>query len=244
MNYAIPIFSCLILMAGCQSAVTPLHAPLGSLTTVDATTEPSPEPVVAPSTQPATQAASTTQTAATQVAATQAVPGSGTSRRTVDPDRTSRFVYHASYDNIWRQATRLLTYYNYRLDIQDYRRGVLTTLPLGQAQIGEIWRRDAHGLTPALEALINHQKITLRLTINAVPGKPGFYEITAQALVERESNPDETITPASEVTAFGANVISSRSDYDAKDVSGSYWTLIGHDRRLERKVLDELFKKI
>jgi hypothetical protein len=245
-------------LGGCiQSAIVPLR-PVGTRSVVvlepaseldEAATMPATTAATATASAPATSAATATAPAtAASVAATAPAPRMVAHTIDVvdDPNQTTRYVYLGDYDLIWNQAKKLLADWNYRLDEQDYRRGVLLTLPLDQAQLVEPLRFDQHGLLPALESTVNHQRISIRITISTVPNKPKFYEIGVQALVEREANPSEVIGGQlyAGASAFGERIITLRSDYLVDKLTPAYWYVLGRDPRLEKVVLSALLKKI
>ena len=122
-----------LVLGACQSTIVPLQ-PVGE------------EAVAAAQTQPATEPGG--------VGGPQAV-------RVVDPNQTTRFVYHATYDRVWRESLALFEKLGYRVDRQDYRLGVLTTLPLESPQIVEPWRRDQTDAVNALENTVNDQRRTI-----------------------------------------------------------------------------------
>jgi hypothetical protein len=108
-----------------------------------------------------------------------------------------------------------------------------------------------------MENTVNSQRRYLRLSISTVPGKPKFYEIAVQVIVERETNPSEALTGPLfvEGSGFGRNAMALRSDYadassnmnprsHAQERETVYWQIMGHDQMLEKKILDELFKHI
>jgi len=212
-------------IAGCQSNLRPI-LPLQQVEEFvpDATTQPA---ASGPATEAATQ------------------PGH-TVMRTVDPNQSARFIYNASYDNVWAQATALLNKTGFSLDRKDYRLGVLTTLPLQSSQIIEFWKPQFVNGNDALENTINSQRRSVRLTISKVPEKPDFYEIGIQVLVERETNPTEGIGGPLfvEGSAFGRNAVTLRSDYATPKVEAGRWITVGHDPDLEGKLLDALFQRI
>lgn len=204
-------------------------------------------------TAPATQEAATasapepTTTAASAPATAPSTQPGHMVTRMVDPNHTARFVYKATYDTIWQQATLLLTNMGFSLDRRDYRLGVLTTQPLMSSQILEFWKPQMVNASDAMENTINSQRRAVRLTISKVEGKPDFYEIAVQVLVERQNNPSETIGGPIYVegSGFGRDAITLRSDYATPQAPlvGTWYTL-GHDPDMERKILDELFKHI
>ncbi|MCL2639264.1 MAG: hypothetical protein FWD53_00310 [Phycisphaerales bacterium] len=178
----------------------------------------------------------------------------------IDPNQTSRYVYNASYDNVWQQALLIAAQTGFTVDRKDYRQGVISTRSLPSAQLIEFWKPQQTNFNNALENTINSQRRYLRITINTVPGHPKFYEIGVQVLVERETNPTELLSGPLfiEGSGFGRNAITLRSDYaDATTAmppkkAGAIeqtdphrrWVLLGHDPDLEKKILNALFERI
>jgi hypothetical protein len=166
--------------------------------------------------------------------------------RTVDPNQTARFVYNASYDNVWNQAQYVLTRMGFAVDRHDYRLGEITTLELPGAQIVEPWKPQTVDAIDALENTLHNQRRWVRLTILPVEGKPEFLEIAVRVLVERETNPSEHIGGPVfvEGSGFGRNAVTLRSDYaPPKDVPGVWYT-VGRDPDMEKALLDALFGRI
>ncbi len=245
-------------VAGCTSSIRPLRpiehvqvwqAGDGTLHPLAAT-----RPAA---TAPATMAALEGSAAATAPAATQIADASSTTEpatqpagqivtRDIDPNQTARFIYKASYDNVWKQSQELLRHMGFELDRQDYRDGVMITRSLPSAQIVEPWKRQQVNLKDAMENTLNDQRRTVRLRIEAVPGKPDFYEVSVQVLVDRQSNPTGEIGGPIfvEGSGFGRNQLALRSDYVAAAGDVPRWVPIGHDVDMEKKILDRLFQRI
>ena len=242
------------LAGGCTSHIVPL-APVREVQEW--------QPDEAPATAPATQesAATAPETApaetmaasapaATIAAATTTAPATQPGRmvkKIIDPNQMTRFIYKATYDTIWQQATLLLSKMEFLLDRRDYRLGAITTQPLASSQIVEFWKPQTVNATDAMENTVNSQRRTVRLTISKVEGKPDFYEIAVQVLVERQTNPSESLGGPIYVqgSGFGRDAITLRSDYatpNAPAIGG--WYTYGHDPDMEKKILDELFKHI
>jgi hypothetical protein len=244
-----PIGAILLLsaLAGCHSSIQPLR-PVERVemwVPDDAPTD-SAAATMAAAAEPATLPASS-QPAPPAVAATGPATRPGHMAVKVnDPNQTARFIYKASYDNIWQQSMLLLHHMGFELDRQDYRLGVMTTKSLPSAQIAEFWKPQHVDINDSLENTLNDQRRTVRLTISTVPGKPDFYEIGIQVLVERETNPSENIGGPVfvEGSGFGRNSITLRSDYSAPRPEPEAWVVLGHDPNLERKLINELFKRI
>jgi uncharacterized lipoprotein len=257
MNMRLTVYAALAaaVLGGCESNIVPLRpiqrvevwvpeegaAPQDPAATLPAADAPATGPAVADA------APSATQTAAGEPAATAPATQPGRLEvHVVDPNQTARFVYKATYDNVWQQAMRLLRDTGFALDRQDYRLGVLTTQPLPSAQIMEVWRPQLVNAKDAVENTVNSQRRIVRLTISKVPAKPDFYQIAVQVLVERETNPTEEIGGPIfvEGSGFGRNRNTLRSDYAAPTVEASRWVTIGHDPNMEKKLIDTLFDRI
>jgi hypothetical protein len=194
-------------------------------------------PAPAPATEPAVASAPATEPATR--------PGRMVTR-VVNPNETTQFIYNANYDNVWRQGMLILREAGFALDRQDYRLGVLTTKALPSNQIIEFWRPQATNVSAMMENTINNQRRYVKLSISKVEGKPEFYEIAVQVIVERETNPEETIAGPIFIlgSGFGRYKEALRSDYAGPDVEKGRWVIIGHDPDLERKLMDVLFKRI
>jgi len=182
-----------------------------------------------------------------QTAATEAATRPGRMVvKVIDPNRTTRYVYKASYDRVWQEATLLIHRMGFALERKDYRHGMLTTVALSSPQIIEPWKRDNEGVKSAVENTLHSQRRAVRLTIKTVEGKPEFFEIGVQVVVERLTNPTEALGGPIFVTGsgFGTSGVSMQSDYAEVKPVGAAWVVIGHDPKLEKKLLDALFNKI
>jgi hypothetical protein len=215
-------------IAGCQSHIVPLR-PLEKVQ------------VWVPDTSAALAPAATAATAA----ASASQPGH-LEDRTVDPNQTTRYVYDASYDTVWKQAQFVLAQSGFAIDRQDYRLGEITTLTLPSAQITQFWEPQQANLIDALENTLNNQRRWVRLVISPVEGKPRFLHIGVRVLVERETNPSEHIGGPVfvEGSGFGRNAVTLRSDYAPPQDLPGVWFTVGHDPDLEKKLLDVLFEHI
>jgi len=206
-------------------------------------------PDAAPQTGPAATAAATAPAPAASTGAAATEPATQPGHlvvKSVDPNQSSRFIYNAGYDNVWKQALGILTQTGFAIDRQDYRLGAITTLALPSTQIVEFWKPQQVNAVDSMENTVNNQRRMVRLTIAPVEGKPEFYEIAIQVLVERETNPGEAIGGPVfvEGSGFGRNAVTLRSDYAAPKDEPGLWTTVGHDPDMERTLLDALFKRI
>lgn len=216
----IPGLVLLLGLTACSTSVVPMR-PLVSVQYE--------EPAV---TQPATTSAPATASAATK-------PATVTKTRVTDPNQTVRHAYRTNYDYLWGKALQTLVALGYTIDRQDYRLGVIVTKPKYGAHFVEAWRPDQTSWNAALENSMHSQRRSIRLTISRAPN-PAFFEVAAQVIVERSSNPSEEVGGA--VGALGHTPALQRSDYVEPVAAPARWRVLGHDPQSERKVLDRLFK--
>jgi uncharacterized lipoprotein len=228
------------------------RAPLVAATTEPDTQPADIRPIDITTQSPATQTADT-QTATTEPAepaATQEaevptnLPPGKRVTRIIDPNQTERFIYKASYDRLWAHAQFVVNQLGFPIERRDYRLGVIQTRPLPSTQFWEFWKAQQTDGNAAMENTVNSQRRSIRLTITTVPGKPDFYQVGIQVLVEREVNEGETLAGPLfvEGSGFGRNVIALRSDYATLGALPSKWIKVGHDPKLERKLMDRLLK--
>jgi hypothetical protein len=72
---------------------------------------------------------------------------------------------------LWQSATEVLRKYNFVVDRQDRRAGIITTLPLTGQYFGEFWRRDAVTRFDLEESTV--QTIYRSVTVTIAPATPG-----------------------------------------------------------------------
>lgn len=244
MNKMIGIIVLAGLLAGChtQSTIVPLKE------IPAAATEPATE--VAATESASTQTAGTqpaTQSAATDEAVRQSTTQPAPLSRVVDPNQTVQSIYGGNYDVMWREAKILLDKLGFRLDRQDYRQGVITTLPLETPNVAEFWAPDRESFKSSLESTLNYYRRTVRLTIEPYNNRQS-YRIAVQVLVERETNPTEQIGGPvhAGAGAFARQESGLRSDF----VAGSraelkpIWYVVGREPGFEKFILKKLLKKI
>lgn len=207
------------------------------------------------STEPASTAPASTQTAGTQPdsenAVADAIRQSTTQPTTLpdvaDPNQTTQSIYGGNYEIMWRESMLLLNRLGFRLDRQDYRQGVLTTLPQETPNVAEFWASDRGSFKSSLEGTVNYYRRTVRLTIEPRNNYES-YHISVQVLVERRTNPTEEIGGPvhAGAGAFTRQESGLRSDF----VSGSReelqtrWYVVGREPGYENFILKRLMKKI
>jgi hypothetical protein len=149
-------------------------------------------------------------------------------------------VQAPDYDRLWNAAAQTAQRYLFTLDRQDYRQGILTTLPLISEQWFEPWRRDV----VTAEDLARSSLQTIRRTIHfqLVQDAAGQYVLTPKVLVEQFSTSGRRLTFVGNFRSAsdpGAQIGSVEQD-EGIALTAQYWYAIGRDRALENKLADSI----
>jgi hypothetical protein len=225
-----------LLLTGCQSSIVPLQpAAIGP-------------PWALPETSGTSAVPTTMSSAAPAIAAT--VPPGGASGPVsapsdwwVNPQNSLvQTITLENYDRVWQESLTLLQNMGFHVNWQDYRLGVITTDPRIGPEILEFFRPDATDSDSLWESTINTFRRSVRLTIT--PGSaPQSWRISIEVLVEKRENPLGGPGPIAftSASAFGSNALPLENGYTPGEVIQQYWMFVGHDPKLEKKIMDELF---
>ena len=241
MNRKTGIIVLACLLGGCgHSTIVPLRE-IPVAATESAATEPA-------ATEPTTQPATTHADDAVAEAIRQSTTQPATMPRVEDPNQTTQSIYGGNYDVMWREARILLSQLGFRLDRQDYRQGVLTTLPLESPNVAEFWAPDRESFKSSLEATVNYYRRTVRVIIEP---RNNFesYRISVQVLVERQTNPTEDLRGPvhAGAGAFTRQRSGLRSDFVPsvpRDELKPIWYTVGREPGFEKFILKKLMTKI
>ncbi len=161
-------------------------------------------------------------------------------------DQTTSYIFYTNYDRMFYESQELLTFLGYRLDVRDYRRGFVSSLPLASPEFVEPWRRDQTNFMASMENTVNYQRRIVTLRFWKTP-KPEIYGVSVQVVVQRYENPEENLNPLvfQHTTGFGENAAALESDYLSSDVNATpFWITVGRDPTLEQKILGEFKNRV
>jgi hypothetical protein len=151
-------------------------------------------------------------------------------------------VTSGDFQRLWEACANTVRNYQFTLDRQDYRNGVLTTQPVISKQIFEPWRRDAGTFHAIMQSTLDTIRRTIRFDF--VRADNGSYIARPKVLVERLSQLQRRITSASEYTlvftAPGANTTTDQGVI----IPARYWYAIGRDEAMERDLADSVRDKV
>jgi hypothetical protein len=143
-------------------------------------------------------------------------------------------VENFKFQPLWDACEKVARSYQFQLDREDYRLGLITTKPTISKQILEPWRQDAGTFNDVMQDSLTTIRRSIRFEIER--SEDGTYSMTPKVLVERETILERRITSAAQYrSVFSGPAVGSRTaiDEDA-GVPIVYWTPIGRDLEMER----------
>lgn len=160
-------------------------------------------------------------------------------------------VQASDFDHIWNTCKSVARSYLYQLDREDYRDGLITTVPMISKQWFEPWRPDTGTVGAMLANSTSAFRRTLRFEIDR--NADNTFTITPKVLVERQALLERRVTDASQYRlAFaGASLRQSPrysytfdSDVNPNIVPYKYFYPIARDTEMEKHVAERLRKEL
>jgi hypothetical protein len=151
-------------------------------------------------------------------------------------------VSAGDFTRLWEACADTVRNYQFPLDREDYRDGVLTSLPVISRQVFEPWRRDAGTHHAVWQSTLDTIRRTIRFDV--ARDEDGQFVARPRVLVERLSQLQRRITSASEYTlvftAPGANLTTDQGVI----LPARYWYAIGRDEAMEKDLADSVRDKV
>jgi hypothetical protein len=148
------------------------------------------------------------------------------------------------FQPLWDACEKAARAYQFHLDREDYRLGLITTKPMISKQLLEPWRRDAGSSHAVWENSLATIRRTLRFEIQRT--EEGAYVMTPKVLVERETIVERRLTAAVQFrSAFAGPASESKVSVTAEsDLPPRYWTPIARDTALEQRIAEGVRKRV
>jgi hypothetical protein len=168
----------------------------------------------------------------------------GTSPTTA-PSRPT--VTARSFDFLWASCEDTAREFGFTLDRQDYRGGVITTVPLISKQFFEVWRNDVRTIGDVANSSLATYRRTLRFEI--VRNSNGTFTVTPSVTIERYVQSEQPITSSVYLrNAFrsrrGRAAIGSPEADRGIILPSRYWYVTGTDEAVEAAVAKRLARKL
>ena len=148
------------------------------------------------------------------------------------------------FQPLWDTCEQVARAYQFQLDRQDYRLGLLTTKPMVSKEILEPWRKDAGSLYGVMQNSLSTMRRTIRFEIKRTDR--GTFVMIPKVLIERETILERRITSAAQYrTAFSGPAVGTRTASEAEEnVPIVYWTPIARDSEMERHIAEDVHDRL
>ncbi len=154
----------------------------------------------------------------------------------------------ADFDRLWAACgaeayVRLL-----QVDREDYRDGLLSTVPTITKQVFEPWRTDAVTLHDGVESTLGTVRRTVRFEVRR--RDDGQFEVVPKVLVERYASAERRLTAISQYhQAFSgprafADSPDLTGDVTAENAVADYWYPLRRDAALERDLAASIARRV
>jgi len=153
-------------------------------------------------------------------------------------------VVSGDFPRLWDACARTLINYQFEIDQQDRRLGVLTTTPMISMQFFELWRSDAGTPLDVLQDSLQTIRRTVRFELARRPD--GSYLATPKVLVERSSHPERRVTVVAQFTGAFAPIAEapSRITEEGVEIPNRYWYALGRDQAMEKQLANSVRAKV
>ena len=157
-------------------------------------------------------------------------------------------VHGNDFNALWESAKDTVRAYQFTLDRQDYRSGVITTAPEISKQIFEVWRDDAGTAYDAWAATMGAIRRTIRFEVTRNPDNT--FTMVPKVLVERQSIFERRVTDVSQyrfafagpVRVQPARTVVSLDPDTYQNVPVKYWYADGRDLAMEKDLAERVRK--
>ena len=144
------------------------------------------------------------------------------------------------FASLWEAAKDAARGHQFALDREDYRAGVITTVPEISKQIFEVWRNDTGTLYDTMANTAGAIRRTIRFEVSRNPD--GAFAAVPKVLVERLSIFERRVTDVSQyrfafsgpATVQPARTAVTLDPETYPDVPVKYWYPIGRDTEMEK----------
>lgn len=151
-------------------------------------------------------------------------------------------VHSDHFQALWDACRESARNRFFNIDRDDYREGLLTTVPVISEQFFEPWRRDVGDGTELLQSSLATVRRTLRFEFER---NGDSWTMTPKVVVERYSLAERRITSVTQYrTIVQGSVEPDRPGPDGTRIPNSYWYAIGRDTALEKTLADEIHGRI
>ncbi len=153
------------------------------------------------------------------------------------------------FDSLWEACAQVARDYGFFIDRQDYRAGLITTLPLTSKQFFEFWHNDVQTSEDLADSSIATYRRTLQFQFSRQAD--GSYEVAPSVLIERYAQAEQPITASVYLknafrtqTSKRHRMVGSREIDRGLLLPTRYWYATGRDTVLEIDIAKKVGEKL
>ena len=156
------------------------------------------------------------------------------------------------FDTLWQSIHRVTRNAGFKPDRQDYRLGILTTLPVVSGQLFEPWRFDTGSFFGRMESSLATIRRTVRWDVSRDDN--GTFTATPKVLIERYSVIEHRVTFSAQYQEIFALTREEQRNqrlqaldpaaFAAEPVPAAYWYAIGRDEGLEQRLTKDVESRL
>jgi hypothetical protein len=159
-------------------------------------------------------------------------------------------VRGSDFGTLWEAAKETARKYQLALDREDYRAGVISTVPEISKQIFEVWRADAGTINDAMANTAGAIRRTIRFEV--ARNADETFTLVPKVLVERQSIFERRVTDVSQyrfafsgpARAQPARTAVTLDPETYPEVPVKYWYPVGRDSEMEKKVAEKVKREM
>lgn len=149
------------------------------------------------------------------------------------------------FQPMWNACEETGRHFGFPLDRQDYRAGLLTTVPVVSEQILEPWRKDAGTMHDVVQSSLATIRRHIRFEIERT--EAGTFVMTPKVLVERETIIERRLTSVAQYRySFAGPAATPKDSVQTEDeeLPVKYWTPIGRDLVMEKEIAADVKRRL
>jgi hypothetical protein len=153
-------------------------------------------------------------------------------------------VASPDFQKLWNSCRTTAINDQFEIDREDYRLGVLTTLPMISKQFFEFWRSDAGDVREVAWDSLQTIRRTVRFDFTRQPD--GSYIVYPKVLIEASAHPERRITSQAQYSQAFTSVAETPTIINDQGVAvpTRYWYSVGRDEAMEKELANSVREKL
>jgi len=153
-------------------------------------------------------------------------------------------VTSSDFYKLWSACRGTLVSDEFEIDQEDYRLGLLSTLPMISKQFFELWRSDAGSPREIMWDSLQTIRRTVRFEFSRQPD--GSYLVHPKVLIETTSHPERRITSQAQYSVAFTAIAETTTIHNDQGIAvpTRYWYSLGRDEAMEKQLANSVREKL